>query len=82
MGTKIKAGAESDAPVRVQRFVRRLERVLLDAPAGIWLFAECNHLHVMRYGSDGNRVLNGTSMDSRAVLHTCKKNIEVDGGAW
>ncbi len=78
------AGEAGEGVVNEQekQWFAKLERLLLNPPEGHWLFAAGNTLHLMKYDSKGERVMNGSGMSAKAVVATARSKIAIDGGDW
>lgn len=64
------------------KWLKRLQQVMDDAPEGIWLYAASGTLYVMSLGPDGDRLLTPEGdMDQSAILASIRTP-QIDGGDW
>ena len=63
-----------------KRAIRRLKEVASTWPATLWLLSASATLAVMRYGEDGEQMMDGEGFDQEYVVDTI--DIPNDGGDW
>jgi len=67
----------------IDKWLLRMQECLNDCPNGHWLFAADGGLYLMKYNSDGARMLiEGGAMDPNAVVGKKLTGPEIDGGDW
>lgn len=80
MGTK-KIEVKIVLTAEEKKAVAALKRVAKKWPQSLWLFSANGDLCVMRYGPDGQRVMDGSGI-SQAYEIDKIDNIPNDGGDW
>jgi hypothetical protein len=64
-----------------KKAIAALKRVAAKWPQSLWLFSASGNLCVMRYGPDGKRAMDGSSVDQAYKIDQIN-NIPNDGGDW
>jgi hypothetical protein len=69
---------------KIEKWQKKMTKLLKDCPEGHWLFAANGGLYLMRFDDSGNKIIlpNG-SMDQDAIVGSIMKTkTEIDGGDW